>query len=153
MADLCCTYHFAGLTINDPDIDGLILGEDGIVGLDGRPIRSQVDPKGQTDGGIVHPKFYGPRIITFTGLLNIVTVTDRESTLYFAAQMVVEAAVISALESKLNTADNLTWTPTGGSGKSISCTYGTPDGEIKFAGTMLQKTWSFSLIAANPAIT
>ena len=124
-----------------------------IDGLDGAPIRSQIDPQGQSDGGIVHHKFFGPRIITFTGAVLIRSVTDPSSDAYIGAVNAVIAAAKSALETQLNSATNLAWTETGGSSHTISCTYGTEGGEFKTNGNMLQKKFSFSLVAADPTIT
>jgi hypothetical protein len=129
-----------------------VLDEDGVTGLDGAPIRSQIDPRGQISGGIVHNKFFGPRIITFKGFVNIQSVPVAQTATYFAAVNAVEAAVIAALEAALNSASNLAWTPTGQSAKTLSCTYGTVGGEIAFGGTMLQKTWTFQLVAEDPDI-
>jgi hypothetical protein len=153
VADLCCVYTFAGITINDFDSDGLVLGDDGVTGLDGAPIRSQVDPRGQIDGGIVHTKFFGPRIITFNGFVNIQSVPIVQSAIYFEALNDVEAAVVAALEGALNTPSNLAWTPTGQAARTLSCTYGTTGGEIAFAGSMLEKTFTFQLVAEDPEIS
>lgn len=155
MADLCCAYNFAGIIINNPadGADHLMLGEDGVTGLDGKPIRSEIDDEGQSDGGIVHPKLYGPRIITFKGFCAIQSVVVERSTAYATALNALEAAVISALEGVLNTPTALTWTPTGGSGKTISCTYGNTGGEIRFGGSHMEKTFEFTLVAADPTIS
>lgn len=155
MADLCCAYSFAGITINNPadGVDHLILGENGVTGLDGAPIRAEIDDQGQSNGGIVHPKFFGARIITFSGFVNIQSTVRERSTAYFSAVNTLEAAVISALEGVLNTPTTLSWTPTGGSGKSISCTYGNQGGEIQFGGSMLEPTFTFTLVAADPTIS
>lgn len=155
MADYCCPYTFAGIILNDPaeGTDRLILGEDGVVGLDGAPIRSEVDDQGQTDGGIVFPKLLAARVITFKGFCQVRTVTVEQSATYYTALNNLEAAVIAALEGALNSASALAWTPTGGSAKSITCTYGTNGGEIQFGGSMLEKTFEFTLIAADPTIS
>ena len=65
MADLCCQYNIAGIKINDttPGTNRLITGENGVTGLDGAPIRSEIDDEGQQNGSIVHPKFLGGRVI------------------------------------------------------------------------------------------
>lgn len=155
MADLCCEYNIASIVINDDTAgaDRLILGPDGVTGLDGAPVRSQVDPKGVTEGGIVFTKFLGPRIIVFKGFCQVQSVEPAMNDPYFSALNALESGVVSALEGILNSASNLTWTPTGGSGKSISVTYGVPGQEIQFGGTMLEKTFQFGLIAADPTIS
>jgi hypothetical protein len=155
MADSCCPYSFNGVVLNDstPDVDRLVLGEDGVTGLDGAPIRAEIDDEGQGDGGIVHlPKFFGARIITFKGFVDIRSVAKGMNDPYFTALNTVEAAVIAALEGALNTPSALTWTPTGLSGKSITCTYGNTGGEITFSGPMLAKEFEFTLVAEDPTI-
>jgi hypothetical protein len=148
-------YTFGGLTINAATGNTLFTDFDGgeIGGLDGAPIRSQIDPQGQSEGGIVHQKFLGPRIITFTGAVLIRTVTDPMSDAWVSAVNAVVGGAVSALESQLNSATNLAWTPTGGSSHTISCTYGTDGGEFQSSGNMLQKKFTFTLVAADPTIS
>lgn len=155
MADLCCEYHFGSLILNNSEegADRLILGEDGVTGLDGRPIRAEIDDQGQSDGGLFFPRLYGARIITFKGFCHIQSVTVEMNTPYYSALNTLESGVVSALEAQLNSATPLTWTPTGGSGKSISCYYGNTGGEIQFGGSMLEKTFEFTLVAYDPTIS
>jgi hypothetical protein len=159
LADLCCEYSIAGLTINDDTAgaDTLLTSfENGhILGLDGAPLRKEIDPQGQSDGGIVHPAFFGPRIITFQGETLIQSVEFDDLTNYLSALNTLEAAVISALEGILNTPSALSWTPTGLSGRTISVTYGTEGGEIQFDGPPApgQRTFRFTLVAADPTIS
>ncbi len=159
MADLCCQYSFSSVVINSTSAttNSLItdFDEGSIVGLDGAPIRRQVDPEGQSDGGIVFNAFFGARIVTFSGQVAIVTVADPggDPLGMWAAINVLEAATISALEAVRNSATNLTWTPTGGSGKTLSCKYGMPGGEIQFSGNYRDRRFTFQLVAANPTIS
>lgn len=156
MADLCCAYSFAGITINNPAAgsDHLMLGENGVTGLDGAPLRVEIDDEGQGDGGIVHlPKFKAARIVTFTGFCQIRSVPVGMTTAYFTALNTLEAAVVSALEGVTNSPTSLAWTPTGLSARSLTATYGTQGGEIQFGGEMLEKTFTFTLVAANPTIS
>ena len=74
-------------------------------------------------------------------------------TAVWAAINVLEAATISALEAQRNSAANLTWTPTGGSGKTLSCYYGVPGGEVQFTGNLRDRKFTFQLVAYNPTIT
>ena len=155
MADTCTQYTFGSLTVNPSSgANGLYtdFAEGGISGLDGAPIRKQVQDKGITEGATVFPAFFGARIIQFSGMV-VITTTGLDETAYAAAVNVVEAAAVSALEAQLNSATNLAWTPTGGSGKTISCTYGVPGGEIQFSGNMASRKFQFSLIAADPTIS
>lgn len=149
MADLCCVYTFGALTLNPPSGDGLFVGEGGIQGLDGKPIRAQVDNKGVTDGGIVHPKFFGPRAIRFGGPMKIESVARKPTLAFFAAVNAVEAATIGALEALLNTPTALNYTPQGQGAESLTCTYGIQGGEIQFGGSMMMKTWTFVLVAED----
>ena len=160
MADLCCAYSIAGITINNATAgaDRLLTSFDNgqIVGLDGAPVRSQVDLLAATNGGIVHTKYFGPRIITFAGEVHIQTVTDAMSTAYVTAMNTLEASVITALQGILNSSV-ARWHGhrPAGSARSISVTYGVPGQEIQFQGPMLPgvRTWSFSLVAASPTIS
>jgi hypothetical protein len=156
MADTCCAYTIAGLTINASSGDCLLtdFDEGQIIGLDGAPVRKQIDPQGQSDGGIVFPAFYGPRIIQFQGKVLIRSVAEGAlPTTYAAAVNVVEAATVSALQGILNGGGTLAWTPNGGSAHSISVSYGIPGGEIQFTGNMVDRRFQFSLVAANPTIS
>lgn len=159
MADLCCEYSFSSVKINNSNsaVDSLITDLDSgeILGLDGAPIRRQTDPQGQSDGGIFFNAFFGPRIITFSGEVAIVSVVDPGGNplAVWAAINTLEAATISALEAQRNSASNLTWTPTGGSGKTLSCYYGVPGGEIQFTGNLRERKFTFQLVAYNPTIT
>lgn len=155
MADTCCVYTVAGLTINAATGDCLLtdFDEGQILGLDGAPVRKQIDPEGQSSGGIVHPAFFGARIIQFQGKVLIRTVAEGAlPTTYAAAVNVVEAATVSALQGILNGGGTLAWTPTGGSAHSITVSYGIPGGEIQFTGNMVDRRFTFTLVAANPTI-
>jgi len=159
VADLCAPYSIAGFTINNTGagVDRLLTSfENGqITGLDGAPVRSQVDLLAATDGGIVHTKYFGPRLITFAGEVHIQSVTPADTTAFVTAINTLEAAVITALQGILNTPSTLSWTPTGLSGRSISVTYGVPGQEIQFQGPMLpgERTFSFSLVSASATIS
>ena len=155
MADTCAVYTVNGLTINHASADTLLTDfeEGDIQGLDGAPIRRQLDPGGQTGGGIVFPALLGPRIITFKGKVSIVSQDGGDRLLYAAAVNAVEAAAVSALQGILNTTGTLSWTPNGGSAKSISVYYGVEGGEIQFTGNMLDKSFTFTLVAPNPTIS
>lgn len=156
MADTCCSYSVAGLTINTTSGDCLFtdFDEGEITGLDGAPVRKQIDPQGQSSGGIIHPALFGARIIAFQGKVLIRSVGEGAMpTTYAAAVNAVESAAVSALEGILNTPSTLAWTPTGGAARSISVTYGVEGGEIEFFGNMISRRFQFSLVAANPTIS
>lgn len=160
MADTCATYTFGGLTVNpDLDTDGLVITDDGdIQGLDGAPITGQIDPKGAAagaSGSIVQNKVLRGRVIVFSGFVHIGTQQDpfTDIAAWRAKVNAVEAAAIAALEAQLNTPTPLTWTPAGGSGKSISCTYGNEGGHIVFSGPMHSKKFTFTLVSETPTIS
>jgi hypothetical protein len=155
VADTCVQYTFGSLTVNATSGDTLHTDFEGgdIQGLDGAPIRKQIDPQGQSDGGIVHAAFFGPRVITFTGKVLIRSVADISDSAYIAAVNAVISNAKSALEAQLNSAATLSWTETGGGAHSISCTYGTEGGEFQTSGNMLEKSFSFTLVAADPTIS
>lgn len=153
MADLCCEYQFGDLILNDEEADDrLVIGENGIQGLDGAPIRSQIDPRGQADGGIVHTKRFGPRRITFSGPVDIRSVENRQTDAYRSALMDLQLFVIAELESFLNDETDLIWTPSGGTPTFLTCTYGFEGGEIVFSGPMHDCEWTFGLVSEDSDI-
>lgn len=162
MPDLCCAYTYSSVTINgDETTDTLVIDlENGAIeGLDGAPIRRQVDPLAGQDGGATQPARYGPRIITFKGAVHVGTHGSPgkhdpfvDTAGYLAKLMTLEAAIISALEAQRDSAATLAWTPANGGAHTISCLYGVPGGEIKFGGTFAEPTFEFSLLAENPTI-
>lgn len=153
--DLCCEYPFPGFTINDETdgIDSPVLVESGIVGLDGGPIRRQVDPAGVEDGGLVHPAWFGPRLVTWKGKILIQSVDWELTPEYLAAANTLMNTMTSSLEGIRNSDYVLGWTPTGLGAHSLTLRYGMPGGEIQFSGTMLDLQWTFQTISADPTIT
>jgi hypothetical protein len=156
MADVCATYTYAGITINGAkDTNCLVItddGQDGIDGLDGAPIRRQVDPLGNTDGGDSQPPHFGARIIVFRTKVHIGTV-EGTGPLYQAALATYMKAVTAALEAQLNSASTLAWTESDGDARSISAVYGMPDGEVKFGPSVGNPSCTFTLLAEDPTIS
>lgn len=157
--DLCCEYPFPGFTINneaatgeDAIVDALVLAENGIVGLDGPPIRRQVQPRGKTDGGLVHTSYLAARTVAWSGKVLINSTDWTLSTEYLTAVNTLMDTVMAGLESIRNADWTLTWTPTGVATRSLVLRYGLPGGEIQFGGTMLDLTWAFQTISADPEI-
>lgn len=160
MSDPCATYTFAGVTVNGAeDTDTLVFTDesgDGVQGLDGAPIRRQVDDVAADDGGIDQGGLWGARIIPFKGHVHIGTEPAQSSIVtaaYLTKSNVLQAAVIAALEAVLNTPSTLAWTPLGLTARSISCVYGMPGGEIQFTGPAYKRAFAFTLLAENPTIT
>ena len=114
-----------------------------IIGLDGAPIRAPVDDAPQTDGGIVHSFFLGPRHVTVEGLLICRTGS-------VAARNILEANLLSALFSCLRNDATWSWTPTGLGTRNLTVRN---DLACSFTGSSLGefvKSFSFGLVAANP---
>lgn len=154
MADLCVPYTGfpSGLTLNPSTTDDrLVLGA--VTGLDGRPIRSTIVPRGGTDGGQKLTSKFGPRLIVFSGDVHI----DRgdgqsvnpfaDMTDYLTRVTTLTEAWRVALEGALNSAFTLAWTPTGGAARTLSCTYGFEGAEWTLSGIMVELKFSFGLVA------
>ena len=101
----------------------------------------------------MHPAWFGPRIITFTGRVLIRTVDPTNPTGFAAAVNAVIDGAVSALQGFLNSTTTLAWTETGGGAHSITVTYGTEGGEFQSSGPMPDKKFSFTLVAADPTIS
>lgn len=161
MADRCCQYTYAGITVNGAlTTNTLLITDDastGWTGLDGAPIRRQVDPLGLVDGGDSQPAWRGARVITGNFVVFVGTHASHDpytdKTDYLSKLITYQKAIISALEAQLNSASNLTWTDSAGAGRSISCLYGTEGGEVQFGGTFEEPTCTFTLLAENPTIS
>ena len=153
MTDYCCEYSVgASLKMNESGADTLIPRK--ITGLDGRPIRRTVLPKGATDGGIVQTARFGPRLINVSGDFLIqaadgTIVTPAEDlTTYLTRVMTLSAAWESGLEALLNTNFTLGYTPTGQSAASKTCRYGYEGAEWQtdWPDRTQPYTFSFGLI-------
>lgn len=168
MPDLCVPYtgfpsslHLNG-HIGATVADTLI--PTSIKGLHGRPVRSTIIPRGATNGGRKLTSRFGPRLITVNAFVHIVKVpgsgsdrngegvdphTDMDG--YLTRVNAVLNAWEAALEGALNSAFTLAWTPTGQSGRTLSCTYGFPGGEFEMTSegedAMIYPTVTFGLVA------
>jgi hypothetical protein len=109
-------------------------------GLDQAPIRSNVDQRPQTHGGIIHPSFYDARHITRV----LVARSGATETGQVATRQTLEDDLIAALDSILNTDGTLAW-----SSRSLTVRCDIP---ANYTGAYL-KNYQFGLVAANPAIT
>lgn len=150
MANICDIYHLAGLTFNDTSGDTYITTD--IQGLDGAPIRSEVDDKPQTDGGIMFPAFLGPRHVTFEGFIGIRSQEfGTNKAAYIAVMDYMEEAMIDALESirpttyPVSGAGTLYWT-----GHSLTVYHDSP---VLFRGDQFAKRFVFGLVAPDPTIS
>lgn len=160
MADKCATYTYSSVTINGaPNTDTLVLTEDegsGVEGLDGAPIRRQIDPLAATDGSDLgaQPALFAGRTIRFTGRVHIGTMANprADPVEYWSRVMVLQKATIAALEAQLNAATPLAWTDSDGDSRSIDAMYGIPGGEIAFSGPSFDIAFTFSLVTEGPTI-
>jgi hypothetical protein len=118
-----------------------------VQGLDGAPIRSTIDNVPQGHGGLLHTFFLGPREITMEGMLILDTVYGSEA-LHVEARNDMEDALLTALYSIQSADGTLTWTRTGGSGKTAIVRNDVP---CEFDGGWI-KSFVFGLVAANPVI-
>ena len=158
--DRCAVYTYAGLTFNGAaTTDTMVIPDDasfGISGLDGAPIRRQVDDNPQADGGDGHTAWFGARIIEFKLRPFIGTTTNPDDPLdpnYWSKYMTLQDAVKAALEAQLNSNSTLAWTQANGNAQSISAMYGMPGGHLRFGGDLKNPTCEFTLVALTPAIT
>ena len=160
MADPCATYTFGSVTINGAeDTDTLITPSyDNIVGLDGAPVRRQVDPEAQTDGDLdLQASYFAGRVIVFSGIVHIGTLPSQNPPMatFLSKVITLQKAVVAACEAQLTSATSLAWTDSAGAARSISCKYGLPGQVIQFGGsTPLTPTFSnLTLWAPDPTIT
>jgi hypothetical protein len=153
VTDPCAEYTvFGSLIVNQGDgtVDRLWTGEteNAITGLDGRPLRQQVDLGGQFSGVHLQDAYWDAREIVFQGIVQIVTADYWEDISgYREALMDLEAAWVSAWDSALDTTFNLTFTPAGQSGQSIAVKLFNPP--LQFGGTLFEPTFTFGLISAT----
>lgn len=115
----------------------------GITGLDGAPIRAPIDDSPQTDGGIIHDFFYGPRHFTIEGLL-------LPDGLSVATRNTMEANLLSALDAILRADGTWAWTPTGQAARSLTVRCDVPAQFSTWAGNPMVKAFIFGLVAADP---
>lgn len=153
MADLACVYTLTtpGGTIafNDGDLKTLddLYWISEIEGLDGAPIRSQVDNAPQAHGGIVHTAWKGPRQITMQGAIIVQSIPFGAACLPVRNEMEEDLRV--ALESIIQADGTLAWTPSGGSASSLTVRHNiqldySPQENYVIMGFV------FGLIAADP---
>ena len=156
MADLSCTYTLttpaATISLNAGDLrDGTDkYWVQNIQGLDGPPLRTPIDNRPQTDGGLVHPFFKGPRSIVFEGVL----VTESagwpsEGDACITVQNEMEEDLVDALESIIAADGTLAWTPLGLSARSLTVRHSQML-EFMAIENYVLKQFVFGLVAANP---
>lgn len=128
-----------------PDAGGSGLLLSSLEGIGQAPIRAPIDDAPQTDGGIVHQFFYGPRHLTLEGtVLPFGYDGSARSTLWSTMD-----SLVGALDAILRADGSFAWTPPGQTAHSLSVRCDVP---VAFSGTF-QKTFIFGLVAADPVIT
>jgi hypothetical protein len=156
MADLATTYTLTtgGGTIifNNGDLRD---GTDkywlqNIQGLDGPGLRTPIDNRPQTDGGLVHDFFKGPRHIVFEGIL----ITESAGWPSFGDECItvqneMEEDLIDALESIIRADGTLAWMPLGLAARSLAVRH---DVTLEFTAieNYALKQFTFGLVAADP---
>ena len=136
--DLCVQYNVgASLKMNEPNATTIVPTE--IIGLDGRPIRATILPNGAADGGDKLTARFGPRLISVTGEIVVVSggqyVTPADNlTAYLTGANTLINAWISGLEAALNSTFTLSWTATGQSASNLEVSYGYEGAEFQSSG-------------------
>jgi hypothetical protein len=115
-----------------------------IDGLDGAPIRATKDPVPLGDGGRPRNFFLDGREITIRGVLQVESAATEVA--YVTARNGMENTLMTALNSILRTYGTLSWTPTGGTLRSLAVRNDEP---VQFTGGWL-KDFIFGLYAGNP---
>lgn len=153
MADLACIYTLTTpggtISFNNGDLKTLddLYWISEIEGLDGAPIRSQVDSAPQADGGIVHTAWKAARQVTMQGAIIVQSIPFGAACLPVRNEMEDDLRV--ALESIIRADGTLAWTPNGGSAQSLTVRHNiqlnyTPQENYVIMGFV------FGLVAANP---
>lgn len=122
------------ITFNGGDYQ---LDPDRCSGLDQAPLRTVIDPKPQTDGGLIHANLRDVRRITLGGVFGTTDASARNT---------LEASLLAALEAIEEADGTLTITPTGQSAKVLTVRCEIP---LSTSGYVL-KGFLFGLVAVNP---
>ena len=151
MADLSCEYLLAtsggNITFNDgvlgDGVDKYWLSS--IQGLDGPTIRPPVDVVPFGDGGIIHTFRKGPRRVVFDGMLLIESSKSQADCMEIRNGLAEDLS--DALDSIIDTAGTLSWTPAGLSGLSLSV-FNEIGYTITYSDNYAVANFSFGLISA-----
>ena len=156
MADVSTEYALATgagtITFNDG-----VLGDGtdkywltSVQGLDGPVIRAPVDLVPFGDGGIVHTFWKGPRHVVFDGMLLIESSLSQSQCQTLRNDLVADLA--AALDSIIDTAGTLTWTPAGQAALSLSV-FNEIGFSVNYSDNYAVANFSFGLVseAADPS--
>ena len=126
------------ISFDDQGADGYHLAA--LTGIDQAPIRAPIDNAPQTDGGIVHRFFYGPRHLTVEGVVLASSRADLNTR---------SDALIAALDAILRADGTFAWTPPGLTERALTVRCDVP---VTFTGR-IRRDFIFGLVAANPEPT
>lgn len=156
MADVAAVYTLTAnggtISFNDGDLKD---GTDkywitSITGLDGNSIRAPIDNVPFGDGAILHSFWKGPRHIVFEGVF----ITESVGFPSFGdacleAQNAMEDDLLACLESMLRADGTLSWTPHGGSARTLTVRHDVSCEFTEIENYAL-KQFTFGLVAGNP---
>lgn len=156
MADNAAVYTLTtpstDITFNDGDLrDGTDKYWIQIIhGLEGAPLRTPIDNSPQSDGGMVHPFFRGPRPVVIEGVFVTESVGfpgggDACNQL----QNEMEDDLLDALEAIVAADGTLAWTPAGLGARSLTVRCNQPL-ETTPGENYAIRNFVFGLIASNP---
>jgi hypothetical protein len=153
VADLAAVYTLTTpggtITFNNGDLHTLddLYWITQIQGLDGAPIRATIDDAPQAHGGLVHNFWKGARHVTMEGVILIQSVPLGAPCLEERNELEDDLRV--ALESLLQADGTLTWTPDGGSARSLTVRHDVPL-EYTPQENYAVMGFTFGLVSANP---
>jgi hypothetical protein len=141
------TFNHTGLDrFNSYGEDEFYIGDE-IDGLDGAPLRIPTDNRPNTDGGLVHGRLEGPRVLTIPGVIIIRSTRNSNSNATGIARNLMEQYLKAALKSIERADGTLTWTPRGLSEHQLIVRAHDPP--VGFTGIQW-RLFNFGLIAADP---
>jgi hypothetical protein len=118
-----------------------------INGLDGAPLRAQIDNAPQAQGGIVHTIWRGARHVDMQGDIFIQSKPLGGACL--PARNAMEEALREALESIQQIDGTLSWTPSGLTARSLTVRNDVPL-DFSPANNYATMAFTFGLVAADP---
>jgi len=155
MPDIAATY-----TLNVPTATDIVFNNGGrlrdgqdyywltsIEGLDGPPIRAPIDNRPQTDGGLVHDFYLGPRHIIVEGFFLIQSTEVYENIRSIRNDM--EAALLAAHMDILRADGTWSWTPLNESARSLTVRGDVPV-QFRHIDNYRTLSFAFGLVAADP---
>jgi hypothetical protein len=134
------------ITFNSGDLDQYLLNA--LPGLDGTAARVVIDKVPFGDGAIRHPAWKDARYFQPEGSLLIQSTRIMED--IQSIRNTMEAALLAAYESTLNADSTWTWTPRGGSQRSLTVRRDAQPLEFQHVDNFQVVDFSFGLVATSP---